>query len=783
MDSQNLTLPSSCDTIPLALQNGLAPDQEAEITGSLRGVEPEATGDLPPPGGPRNRVMSPENRRALEYLQVRGYYTTTYTQIVQPERIFAVTDYFRRYWVPLLKPGPAWLVVALRQRCFWNGQSDWCVVSRERLAEESGVAVRTADGYLDLPLVGWFVTGRRPRYSRTKEGAKRRDWTHYDLRLDEPLTPAHQAGLAALAAEVAAGCAPGAGLAAEIARRLLDLEAGELVRRIDLTTKYLSENCHPESSKGLSWSAEMLRFAQHDNFRIGSKYTKETKVGLCTVQEIVAAERGGRGLAPDTGGPCTVQEIVEAAAAARGGGRGERGESDPALVKACDALYARIVRPDKVQIATQYFRLRWLPQLGAARAWLILHLRARCYLSTQDLELRDRCSVGGLGELAAALGVSVSTVKSCLAGPQAAAFVTHLATHRPGEGRVEMRFQVEMIDPLAPADQQPEFAGSPPEQEPEFAGSSPDQKTESAPLEGQRPDFAGSSGEQEPESAGIGEGGKGQDLHDTKTLTITPGSTSTQQPQVLIPAGKEAETVAAAAGPLQEVLAALGIQEPARSRILVLDPPAARVLGWACEAWSLERIDNKPGFVASMLLSGYAPPAEMEALAGLTVAEWRALALAARAARSTGRTSLPAGLAGHFEALYARYGRLDPTRWPVLLPGLEEAEAGGEEAGPEEAEEPPAGDLAEAEELWQEALAELRGAMDPSTFNAWLKGSRVARAEGRRWTVAVRNETAAGWLAHRLRPAVERVVARLAGEAVEVGFEAGDGTQMNADGR
>ena len=172
---------------------------------SLSGAAPDAD-EQPAIRRPWDRVMSPENRQALEYLEIRGYYTTTYTKIVQPERIFAVTDYFRRYWVPLLKPGPAWLVVALRQRCFWNGQRDWCVVSRDTLARESGVAIRTADNYLDLPLVDWFVTGRQPRYTRTSEGAKRRDWTHYDLRLDEPLTPAHQAALAALAAEMAAGC-------------------------------------------------------------------------------------------------------------------------------------------------------------------------------------------------------------------------------------------------------------------------------------------------------------------------------------------------------------------------------------------------------------------------------------------------------------------------------------------------------------------------------------------------------------------------------------------------
>jgi len=60
-------------------------------------------------------------------------------------------------------------------------------------------ALRSAPptNYLDLPLVDWFVTGRRPRYSRTRDGAKRPDWTHYDVRSTSRFHPAHQAALAA----------------------------------------------------------------------------------------------------------------------------------------------------------------------------------------------------------------------------------------------------------------------------------------------------------------------------------------------------------------------------------------------------------------------------------------------------------------------------------------------------------------------------------------------------------------------------------------------------------
>ena len=62
--------------------------------------------------------------------------------------------------------------------------------------------------------------------------------------------------------------------------------------------------------------------------------------------------------------------------------------------------------------------------------------------------------------------------------------------------------------------------------------------------------------------------------------------------------------------------------------------------------------------------------------------------------------------------------------------------------------------------------------MDPSTFNAWLKGTEVIRVDGARWTVAVRNQTAADWLQHRLLVVIERTVRRVAGEQIEIEFEA-----------
>src|SRR5690606_28703766 len=72
--------------------------------------------------------------------------------------------------------------------------------------------------------------------------------------------------------------------------------------------------------------------------------------------------------------------------------QGIEGGPSALLAHACDALYRRIVRTDKILVATQYFRTRWVPLLGPTRAWLILHLRARCYLNARQLEVRDTCT-------------------------------------------------------------------------------------------------------------------------------------------------------------------------------------------------------------------------------------------------------------------------------------------------------------------------------------------------------------------------------------------------------
>jgi len=40
--------------------------------------------------------------------------------ITQPDKVFVTTQYFRKKLVPLLGHALAWLIIALRQHCYWN---------------------------------------------------------------------------------------------------------------------------------------------------------------------------------------------------------------------------------------------------------------------------------------------------------------------------------------------------------------------------------------------------------------------------------------------------------------------------------------------------------------------------------------------------------------------------------------------------------------------------------------------------------------------------------------
>jgi len=78
-------------------------------------------------------------------------------------------------------------------------------------------------------------------------------------------------------------------------------------------------------------------------------------------------------------------------------------------------------------------------------------------------------------------------------------------------------------------------------------------------------------------------------------------------------------------------------------------------------------------------------------------------------------------------------------------------------------------------EIWRKALGELQLQMTRATFDTWLRGSRVIEENGDGLTVELQHPYAVEWIDKRLRPVIERTLARHE-EGLTVVFVAKEGT-------
>jgi hypothetical protein len=133
-----------------------------------------------------------------ETIFLQEAYTNLYNEITQPDRVFVATQYFRKKWVPLLGHALAWLIIALRQHCYWNKQKlekrDWCLITQEELAEETGMDARTIRRLLKQEYASRFImeVSNRYRYDGHLRRQVRKE-SFYRLRMDDPLAPEDEA--------------------------------------------------------------------------------------------------------------------------------------------------------------------------------------------------------------------------------------------------------------------------------------------------------------------------------------------------------------------------------------------------------------------------------------------------------------------------------------------------------------------------------------------------------------------------------------------------------------
>lgn len=141
-------------------------------------------------------TVSPDNASPLSPYIPFFVTDVVYQTIVQPEQVFTLSHYFLDAWLPCLNPAHAWLIIALRQRCFLNQNRPWCEVSYQQLAADTGLHPATVKNFFQAPYTTWFVprTQSQYRFHPSLEQTVRAP-SRYWLSPTEPAAPSHLAGL------------------------------------------------------------------------------------------------------------------------------------------------------------------------------------------------------------------------------------------------------------------------------------------------------------------------------------------------------------------------------------------------------------------------------------------------------------------------------------------------------------------------------------------------------------------------------------------------------------
>ncbi len=658
-------------------------------------------------------------------VEIQGVYNTLYNATTRPDFKFVVTRYFIDEWVPLLGPSLAWLVVGLRQQCFWNRRRNWCIVDKETLAHETALDERTIERCLKKPLSRWFVieVTRRYRY-RHQLGKKVRDKNRYNLLLDEPLSPRHQLGL-----------------------------------------------------------TDLLRQAAPTN-------PDPIEAALAAVQSILAMPKLTDKISYDGKIPKelprrTILELVEEALSLNLADHAAD-ERVVTLDQHCSKLYNHIVQPNKVYVGWQYYRLEWVRLLGHALAWIIIYLRRRCYWDEATDELRDNLGIYKK-DMAAAIGQTTRNLANLLDNPHTPLFLTLL---NPSDSRNKPTFyQVRMIDePLTPDDQQRVAMELRQTLEGNLYGIDPENgQLNLFPIMdtlSSRQNFAYG---QAPEKMSTSDPKKRRldDDSSEKMPQLEPApigkNAATLNNDSLIPSlhkvhEQQTQTVVVQSEGVKTLLNDLGVQEPARSKLLSNPDITVTTIGaWYLYAESQPSLFDPRSYVIKRLLANDLPPSEFITLAKLDDKVWDLFEQTAHLLR-TGQppaTIIEPELLETFVMWADIYGGLTPDDTRRLLATLTNIAARNPLPDPtldRDPENPDDQRIVAARKLWQSALDQLQLQMTKQTFNSWLKQTEVLDYRDNVFVVDAKNSYAKDWLENRLLKSIERTLALIAGEPTQVQF-------------
>ncbi|MFN8458171.1 MAG: DnaA N-terminal domain-containing protein [Anaerolineae bacterium] len=665
-------------------------------------------------------------------LQLQGVYNTLYNSITRPDFKFAVTRYFIDEWAPLLGPSLAWLVVGLRQQCFWNQRRDWCIVDKATLARETVLDERTIERGFKKTFSDWFVLEISHRYQyRTQLGKKVRDKNRYHLLLDDPLAPRHQLGLAALL------------------RHSMPVQGDPLDQALGALQTILAL---PDLSGKIAhtgpWPSDLPRR---------------------TVLEL-AAESAGLSLVDFAGDARVIS-----------------------LDQMCSRLYNLIVQPNKVYIGWQYFRLKWLPLLGHSLAWLIIYMRRQCYWDESSGELRDTL-LAFKKELAAAIGQTPRNLANLLENEYLPLFFTTLNAAQPANDgdsaptaarNKPILYQIRMVDePLTPEDQlqvaqelRQRLNGSFYARDPEhgqlnmfpalnflsnrqkFAYGQVAEKM--SPSESKKGRLDDMNMEILPQHAGINIG------KNVATLKDSSLPSDSEKEQQAIPSQVAAARIEA----LQTILDDLEIQEPVRSRLLA-DPyiTVTKIAAWFLYAETQTNLRDPQGYVIKRLLTHDPPPEKFVAFAKMDDATWSCFEESVQQLRlgQLPEIALKFDLIDTFVNWAEVYAGLDPTQTRYLLsagansaPYVTPVFLASESTDPKR----DAG-----RNFWRDTLVQLQLQVPRQTFETWLKQTEVLDYREDILVVDAKTAFAKDWLENRLMKVIEATLSGVIGAPTQVRF-------------
>jgi hypothetical protein len=622
-------------------------------------------------------------------LELSPEYRSHYNALVRPHLRFTVSRYFAERWVATLglyrfgaARGPlgsagktagraGWLVTECRQVVFWGDHSanrgeHAFSRSLDYIARECGLSREMTIAVLAEPWLRWFVKCRsgRPVYG-PERGRAVQPMNSYSVRMDDPLVPAD-------------------------AERLAEVLATAPVQGSDCLERALQRLTFAlEQPRASLLAADPRRPLEHPDWFAGER-------------------------------PPEVLDLLELAEPGLAAARLQVDPQDERwveLASTCETLADYVVAPRDVVGEYYYFRRHWVKRLGRGQAWAVLLLRDRCF-DRPGQGLRDRCWLPDYDWLAQRIGVDAKSIGDWL-NAGLGGFVRVLEQRkgwdRDDPQRVGYSLWLALRDPLTPEDQgeyerrlsaelasrwptpgqgesgESGLSGQGSEENPDARRDRSGEQTDTgAPGCGENADTRGPGWGEHPDTCTDGSAeqadwqspGSGENDDSRKPDTLIAQSSSDRsgdQQTAPISQTSGSQPAAVDRAKLVSLLLRLGVNNPARDRILAATPAYEDVLGWALYAQGQPGLKSLPGFLISRLLDGEpsAIPEPFGRLAQLAPEQWTDFALAAR--RRLLGDAAPWGLAEPrgvadgdeqirvFEAWAAVYGELDFAELPFGL--------------------------------------------------------------------------------------------------------------------